>query len=598
LAPIELKRNASPDVRDDMRLAAHVGAYDVATLVLLIGLITTVAFTFHDYAISNDEAVQHHYGELIIAYYESGFTNLSVFNFQNLYLYGGLFDIVAVLLSHLSTLDPFEIRHALCALIGVAGIGATAATARLIAGPRAGLIAAIALSICGSWYGGMFNHTKDIPLAAAMTGATFFLLRAARDLPRPRLRDTAAFGLLTGAALGIKVLGLLLVAYLVVAIAIRIPRPVLRDPAASIRFAVASIGAFVPALLIAYALMIAAWPWAGLAPLNPIRGLVTFADFHYAIPTMLAGTIYEMATVPRWYVPTYLLIKLPLPTLLGAALAIVLAAFPRLERVPFKWNRNSLDFSLRDRIFCGEPVSTSPENALTRKMTNAICRRETAFVAFTAAFPLACQVIAHGPAFTGLRHFLFVIPLLSILAGIAFDVLLTGTAAWHRELAVAGTAVIAVSFLWPAIVLARLHPYEYLYYNPLVGGLKGASRRYVMDYWVNIMPAAVSDLEGFLKSADHSSGARVGRSYTVAVCGERLPFEDRPHPNLQWTADWPKADFFIAPTHMNCDRALAGRVIATIERLGVPIGVVKDRRLVTHPGIAQNNTTTPSKTLR
>jgi hypothetical protein len=36
---------------------------------------------------------------------------------------------------------------------------------------------------------------------------------------------------------------------------------------------------------------------------------------------------------------------------------------PALERFPFLWNRNSLYFSSIDRISCGEPVSTSPENA-------------------------------------------------------------------------------------------------------------------------------------------------------------------------------------------------------------------------------------------
>ena len=40
--------------------------------------------------------MQQHYGELIIAYYTSGFTDQGVFSFQNLYLYGGLFDIIAV----------------------------------------------------------------------------------------------------------------------------------------------------------------------------------------------------------------------------------------------------------------------------------------------------------------------------------------------------------------------------------------------------------------------------------------------------------------------------------------------------------------------
>ena len=76
--------------------------------------------------------------------------------------------------------------------------------------------------------------------------------------------------------------------------------------------------------LIGYLIMIAAWPWSALAPLNPLRGLIDFGDFHYQIHTLLVGHIYTMADVPRWYVPVYLLIKLPLVMLVGAALASLL----------------------------------------------------------------------------------------------------------------------------------------------------------------------------------------------------------------------------------------------------------------------------------
>ena len=61
---------------------------------------------------------------------------------------------------------------------------------------------------------------------------------------------------------------------------------------------------------------------------NPIRGLFAFAHFHYPIRTMFFGEAYEMADVPRWYVPTYLAIKLPLTMLLGAALALLLLDRP------------------------------------------------------------------------------------------------------------------------------------------------------------------------------------------------------------------------------------------------------------------------------
>ena len=58
-----------------------------------------------------------------------------------------------------------------------------------------------------------------------MIGATLFLIRIARALPSPRLRDVLAFGLLAGAALGMRVLGLLLVVYIGFAILLYLPRP-------------------------------------------------------------------------------------------------------------------------------------------------------------------------------------------------------------------------------------------------------------------------------------------------------------------------------------------------------------------------------------
>ena len=184
----------------------EAGCYDVATLVGLSAIVLLACLTFGSYAVSNDEVVQHHYGQLILDYYRSGLTDRSVFHFDNLYLYGGLFDILAVLLAKIIHIDVYDLRHIMCAMIGVAGIGATAATARLIAGSRAGFLAGASLALCGAWYGGMFNHTKDIPFAAAMAGALYFLVRLARDLPKPRPAHIVAFGLLIGAALGIRVL--------------------------------------------------------------------------------------------------------------------------------------------------------------------------------------------------------------------------------------------------------------------------------------------------------------------------------------------------------------------------------------------------------
>jgi hypothetical protein len=211
--------------------------------------------------------------------------------------------------------------------------------------------------------------------------------------------------------------------------------------------------------------------------------------------------------------------------------------------------------------------------------------RETLLVAFIALFPVMLEAMSHGPAFSGMRHFSFVVPPLAVLAGIGFDAGIAWLQARHRALAAAALAAVAAGLIWPASVLVRLHPYEYLFFNPLVGGLAGAAARYDTDYWVNSMREMVVELETLL---DREGPSQSPKRYFVAVCGERLAFDHEAgaRNRLQWATDSDPADFFIAPTHQSCDTAIDGKVIATIERLGVPIAVIKDRRHLTEPGMA------------
>jgi hypothetical protein len=294
-----------------------------------------------------------------------------------------------------------------------------------------------------------------------------------------------------------------------------------------------------PAFLIAYVIMIAAWPWASLAPLNPVRAIFAFAHFHYPIGTFALGEFYDMATVPRWYVPLYLAIKLPLILFAGVALALVFAGL----------------------------------SATSGKRDHSLRNQELGLLVFAAFFPVLAHVITHGPAFTGMRHFLFIVPPLSVLAGFGLDALLT-LAARRRLVGLAVAGAVLAAFAWNASQLVRLHPHQYLFFNPLVGGLEGATRRYDTDYWVNIMPEAVDALQQFLTRTERAPR----QPFTVAVCGERLSFEYEADRRLEWTPDWKRADFFIAPTHGNCDRVLKGRMVGSIERLGVEIGVIKDLR--------------------
>jgi hypothetical protein len=539
------------------RAVARTDYYDRAAGLVCLALIVLVVLTFRDYAISNDEEVQQRYGEMIINYYASGFLDHTLFHFRNLYLYGGLFDVFAVGLEKLLPLDTYAARHVLSALTGVGGLAAVWATARTVAGSRAGLLAMTALAVCGTWYGAMFNHTKDIPFAAAMMAATYVLVLIGRQLPRPHWGLVIAFGVLCGCALGIRVLGLFLPVFAAFLVIVHAPIGRGMSWRAVATFTARSAVPFAAAFVLAYLIMIAAWPWAAFSPLNPIYALTTFVDFNYPIQTVLSGHVYHMADVPRWYVPIYIGIKLTLWLLAGAGLALVFAILP----------------------------SHGAEAA------NKNWRREVAVLAVAAFFPLLCQVVVSGPADTGMRHFLFTAPPIAVLAGIGLDGLLGRLEARSRLAAAFAALTVVVGFGWNVDTLYRLHPDEYLFFNDLVGGLEGASRRYATDYWVNIMPEAVGDLEHFLDQTETKPDNKVHplRRYHVMVCGERLPFEKEADARLEWTRDRNQAEFFIAPTHMNCDRYIDGKVIATIERLGVVIGVVKDRRALVRHNVAGLN---------
>ena len=254
-----------------------------------------------------------------------------------------------------------------------------------------------------------------------------------RDLPLPQRRDIFWFGTLLGAALGLRATGLLMVGYVLVVIILRTLTQWKHNWRETIGMGIRSLLQFVPALALGYVITIASWPWASLEMFNPVRAIFAFAHFHYPIRTILDGHVYLMSDVPPWYQPDYLAIKLPLILLIGAGAAILWAAWAAARGT-------------------GDLPDPAPP-------------REIGVLLFVIAFPLSCQIVGHGPSFTGMRHFLFVVPPIAVLAGIGAHLWLSGLEARGRAIGLAAVAAISAAFVWDAVTLVRLHPYEYLFYN-------------------------------------------------------------------------------------------------------------------------------------
>src|ERR1041384_5517648 len=45
--------------------------------------------------------------------------------------------------------------------------------------------------------------------------------------------------------------------------------------------------------------------------------------------------------------------------------------------------------------------------------------------------------------------------------------------------------------------IVRLHPYEYIYYNSFVGGIRGADGHFELDYWRTSLPNLALELNNF-----------------------------------------------------------------------------------------------------
>jgi hypothetical protein len=91
--------------------------------------------------------------------------------------------------------------------------------------------------------------------------------------------------------------------------------------------------------------------------------------------------------------------------------------------------------------------------------------------------------------YDGYRHFLFILPALFAISGIALQ------EAADRIRKPLLFVALAAAVLMPGVLgILSLHPYEYVYYNALAGGTAGAFRVYELDYWLTCYKEAVGQL--------------------------------------------------------------------------------------------------------
>jgi hypothetical protein len=511
------------------------------TRLFWLGLIGWVALTFRQHGISNDEYVQHTYGQMLLDWYRSGFTDQDAFHYRNLYLYGGLFDIIAAALDPYIPIMIWDIRHLLSALFGLLGFYGVSRFAHLLGGQRLALLSMALLLLTVSWSGTMFTHTKDVPFATCMLWALYATALVVRDMENVSGKAIVLLGFAVGGALGLRVGGAFAVIYLILLVVWRAWLDHQHNGSPVFSRLVRMVLVLLPAAVLAFVFMAMCWPWSVIAIDNMLEAAESFSHFDFNMQTMANGVMYNIGDVPRSYLFQYLAVKLPEAALLG------LAALPVL------W------------LLCRKACTAA--DMQTRITLHTLL--------LGIGFPLAFVLNDKPALYNGVRHFTFLLPLLAILA--AWAVVAVWQALANSRLAGAAiyqgvwAGVMAGLMLVTLVDIVQLHPYEYVRLNRLAGDQKQAQFKWEDDYWSSALRAAADQL------LDMKLPARAG-PYWVGACVDTPQIEPYMDGRFSVTRKWEEADFYLSTTNMHCHEVMQGKVIINIQRQGMSLAVVKDRR--------------------
>jgi hypothetical protein len=441
---------APPEKPGRSERGRHPWPVAVTALLMLIGFVLVV-LTYRDYGITWDEGMQSRYGEQAVEYFRRGFVEPEKMNRSVIRYCGPLFELIPALVYQVGDFARYETRHLVLALIALLIIPGLALYARLSGDSWIPVYAVIALMMMPRFYGHMFNNSKDVPFALT---AVWFMWATGRMMVEAdlRWRRFILLGVTLGLVLCARPGGLPLVAGIalggvVIAVVQRRPRlPRLHDPLPMRASATLGLKVLV-ALLIAWALMVAPWPWAhGHVLTHPIKAMRAAADFPVLVDMRFEGQTIRSDHLPARYLPEYLLITVP-PSLLALA-AVGLACAVRRQVAEFRRPR-SLFYGLTEVWLFG---------------------------------PIVAFVILRPRAYDGMRHFLFILPALAVLAGVGAAGVVALARRWRLKLV--AWIVVGAALLAPLVSMVRLHPYQSTYFNFLVGGVSGAQGRYETDYWV------------------------------------------------------------------------------------------------------------------
>ncbi len=397
----------------------------------------------------------------------------------NLPLYGQVIDNFAFAVGKwFGISDIMQVRHTINTLCGWLAILFTSLIAFRIAGRRylPAILTFLLFVLSPRFIGHSFNDLKDVNLVTFMAMGLFYMVVFLQDFPKVKTSTMVMLAVSIGLAMAVRVGGLILIAYFGLFGLLRWLLLCCKsntEQLGGISKGVAFWRLVRYGLLTAvggYLLCVLLWPYAMQKPIDHVLGsLSSMNAFAISIRQLFEGKLAMSNTLPWYYTPKFIFMTIPVAVMVGALVYLFTG-----------WSRNRWFF--------------------------------TAFLLFCFVFPVSWIIYTKANVYGGWRHSMFCYPTLVAMAGMGFYSLYERfrrpVLRWGL-----GVALPVVLLIAPAAHIFANHPYEYVYFNELAGGVKNAYGKYELDYYYHSTRKAT---EWVMQNADISR-LESGKKFKVAT---------------------------------------------------------------------------------
>jgi tetratricopeptide (TPR) repeat protein len=455
----------------------------VSSFILVILMLTS-----REAGISCDEVLHYNHSVSVYDYFASHGADRSALNtpVTHLKYYGQAYDnIVTILIKWFGIDDVYGFRHLMSSLAGWLTMLVTALFAVWLADWRAGIIVLLLYAVSPTFIGHSQNNLKDIPFALGYITATFFILKFLFSGKGKKLSDIIFLTLGIACALSIRAGGIILICYLLFFWGLYYGLSYLRDKHIDIREIATGFGWMTGIIVAAWLLSILLWPFALQGPVkNVIESYRIMAHFPDTFRQIFEGKEEWSDFMPWYYLPKSMAITIPIIVLSGLVL------------------------------FC----------FYLKKMHRDGKTLHYFLIIFTILFPMSFVIYERSNLYSSWRQFLFLYPALVLLSGIGYHYFLKTAENRIYRWAIIGVMVL-LSFPPLRFMIAN-HPYHYLYYNMLEGGIDGAYTNYEMDYYFTGQTEASKWLIDYLEERGDTINIKVKATYSVV-------WQFRKHPGIK-----------------------------------------------------------------